>query len=139
MASSHQLNFAYTVIFVPDVEKAVVFYERAFGLKRRMMTPAFAQLDTGDVALAFGAEANEKKELPNAFRYRQNRADEPPAGVQISFTSGDVDASFRHAVASGCVAVVEPKRQPWGQTVSRVRDLNGVLVSIVSPFQPPAN
>ncbi len=138
MSSSPTLSFAYTVVFVPDVEEAVVFYEAAFGLKRRMVTPAFAQLDTGGVALAFGAESNERKELPEGFSYRENRADAQPAGVQISFTSVDVDASFKQAVTMGCTPVVEPKRQPWGQVVSRVRDLNGVLVSIVSPFQPPS-
>jgi len=26
---------------------------------------------------------------------------------------------------------------PWGQVVARVRDPHGVLVSLVSPFQPP--
>ena len=138
MSTSSQLNFAYTIVFVPDVEEAIAFYERAFGLKRRMVTPAFGQLDTGSVALAFGAESNERKELPDGFRFHESRADGPPAGVQISFTTDDVDASFKTAVAAGCTPVVEPRRQPWGQVVSRVRDLNGVLVSLVSPFRPPA-
>lgn len=132
------LNFAYTVVFVPDVEEAVAFYERAFGLQRRMVTPAFAQLETGSVALAFGAESNDRRELPDGFEFHENRAEKAAAGVQISFVSEEVEASFSHAVAAGCTPVVEPKRQPWGQVVSRVRDLNGVLVSIVSPFQPPA-
>ena len=67
MSTPRQLNFAYTVLFVPDVEAAVLFYERAFGLERRMVTPAFAQLETGSVALAFGAESNERRELPEGL------------------------------------------------------------------------
>lgn len=122
---------------MPDVAAAVSFYERAFGLKRRMATPAFAQLETGTVALAFGAESNERAELPLGFAFHESRPGSPAAGVQVSFASDDVQAAFDRAVAADCAPVVAPKRQPWGQVVSRVRDLNGVLVSIVSRFQPP--
>lgn len=130
-------NLAYIVVFVPDVNEAVAFYERAFGLKPRLVTPAFAQLETGSVALAFGAESNERSELPEGFAVTPNRPQSPAAGIQISFASENVQQVFDRAVAAGCAPVVQPRRQPWGQTVSRVRDLNGVLVSIVSPFQPP--
>ncbi|WP_408605870.1 VOC family protein [Mastigocladopsis repens] len=36
---------------------------------------------------------------------------------------------------AGAIEVVKPRRMPWGQIVSRVRDLNGILVSIVSQPQ----
>ena len=131
-------QLGYIVVFVPDVEKAVTFYEHAFGLTRRMVTPMFAQLDTGGTALAFGAEANEERERPPGFDYHQNRPDGSAAGIQVSLIAVDVEAAFAKAVSQGCVPVVSPKKQPWGQTVSRVRDLNGVLVSLVSPFTPPS-
>ena len=135
--AENTMQFGYVVVFVPDVENAVAFYERAFGLKPRMVTPMFAQMETGATALAFGAEANEERELPQGFSYQRNRIDGPAPGVQVSLVSAEVERTFQTAVKNGCTAVVEPKRQPWGQTVSRVRDLNGVLVSIVSPFTPP--
>ncbi len=138
MTATAALQFAYTVVFVPDVEEAVAFYRRAFGLSARMVTKAFAQLDTGSVSLAFGAEFNERRELPDGFAFHENRPALPAAGVQISFAAEDVEQAFARAVAAGCTPVVTPARQPWGQTVSRVRDLNGVLVSIVSPFRPEA-
>ena len=134
--SPSSVNLAYVVIFVPDVAAAVVFYESAFGLTARMSTKAFAQLETGGVTLAFGAEFNERSELPEGFAFHENRPQATPAGVQISFASEDVQAAFDRAVAAGCQPVVPPTRQPWGQIISRVRDLNGVLVSIVSPFRP---
>ena len=34
------------------------------------------------------------------------------------------------AVAAGAVAVAPPAHKPWGQTVSYVRDLSGVLVEL---------
>ncbi|MEM8805258.1 MAG: hypothetical protein AAGF01_04320 [Cyanobacteria bacterium P01_G01_bin.38] len=47
--------------------------------------------------------------------------------------ANDVAPAFEQAVQAGAISVVEPRQMPWGQTISRVRDCNGVLVSIVSP------
>ncbi len=126
-------SFGYVVIFVPDVSAALAFYERAFGLLPKLATPAFGQLDTGSVTLAFGAEFNEEGELPDGFAYHHNRPDAPAPGVQLSLVAADVEAGFARAVEAGATPVVTPRQMPWGQVVSRVRDLNGVLVSIVSP------
>ncbi len=132
-SNASTLSLGDVVLFVPDVPAALAFYEQAFGLMPKLATPAFGQLDTGGVTLAFGAEFNEEAELPDGFAYNRNRPDTPAAGVQISFVAPDVDTAFARAVEAGATPVVEPQRMPWGQTVSRVRDLNGVLVSIVSP------
>ena len=128
------MHLGYAILFVPDVAAAVDFYERAFGVQRLMVTPMFAQMQTGTTSLAFGAEANESKELPIPFRPNTLASD--PAGFQVSFISDNVEGSFARAVEAGAMPVIQPHRMPWGQTVSRVRDLNGVLVSLVSPFQP---
>lgn len=127
------MRFGYTIIFVEDVERTVEFYERAFGLSRRNVTPLFAQMETAGVTLAFGANRNERQELPIPFR--ENTLESDPAGFQISLVAEDVEAAYAKAVEAGAVAVVKPHVMPWGQTISRVRDLNGVLVSIVSPPQ----
>lgn len=135
------MKFGYAILFVPDVEAAVDFYERAFGAKRKMVNKAFAALDTGATTLAFGWEENEKKELTEnagdraATVFRANRATAEAAGVQISFIADDVKSAFARALAAGATEVYAPVKTPWGQWVGRVRDLNGVLVSIVS--QPP--
>lgn len=44
----------------------------------------------------------------------------------------DVQTAFEHAVSKGATAVVAPVDEPWGQTISYVRDLNGFLVEICS-------
>ncbi len=36
------------------------------------------------------------------------------------------------ALGAGAKPLDAPKRQPGGQTIARVRDINGVLVSLVS-------
>ncbi len=131
------MKFGYTIVFVDDVPKTVEFYKNAFGLESAFVNPMFAQMQTGETTLAFGANANERKELPIAFR--PNEPDTDPAGFQVSFLTDDVETAFAVAIAAGALPVVQPNKMPWGQTVSRVRDCNGVLVSIVSPFQPPAS
>ncbi|MBX9859455.1 MAG: VOC family protein [Sphingomonas sp.] len=125
------MKLGYTILFVPDVAAAVTFYEKAFGLQRTSLNPAFATLDTGATTLAFGSEANERREL-GAQEFRANRTDDIPGGFQISFVADDVAIAFDRAIAAGASAVCPPKVMPWGQTVSRVRDLNGALVSIVT-------
>jgi uncharacterized glyoxalase superfamily protein PhnB len=126
------MKLGFIVVFVPDVEAAIAFYERAFDGKRKIVTRAFGTLETGATTLAFGSEENERHELGDAVAFRPNRRDVDPAGAQISFIAADVHAAYRKAVAAGALPVIAPAEMPWGQIVSRVRDLNGVLVSIVS-------
>lgn len=129
------MKLGYTILFVPDVMAAVTFYENAFGLTRGNINPAFGTMHTGATTLAFGWENNERQELGDAVEFKSNRPDGIAPGLQISFIADDVAAAFDRAVAAGATPVIRPKVMPWGQTVSRVRDLNGVLVSIVTAPQ----
>jgi lactoylglutathione lyase len=126
------MKFGYTIIFVEDITKTVEFYRSAFGIEAQAVTPVFAQMNTGEVSLAFGAYSNERHELNGVVNFTENDPNRDPAGIQISFISQDVQADFAKATNAGAAPVVQPKVMPWGQTVSRVRDINGVLVSIVS-------
>jgi catechol 2,3-dioxygenase-like lactoylglutathione lyase family enzyme len=129
------MQFGYTVLFVPDVAAAVAFYDAAFGLKAKMVNQAFGMLDTGSTTLAFGWEENERKELIEAgsnVTFRPNSPDGEPAGIQISLVAENVQTAYNKALGAGAIGVYPPRQMPWGQWVSRVRDLNGVLVSIVT-------
>lgn len=126
------MKFGYTIIFVSDINATVEFYQNAFGLEPQVVTENFAQMNTGEVSLAFGAVSNERHELAGVVNFRENDPSEDPAGIQISFISQDVHADFTRAITAGATSVIEPNLKPWGQTVSRVRDINGVLVGIVS-------
>jgi lactoylglutathione lyase len=126
------MRLGYTIIFVEDIARTVEFYQNAFGLDADTVTPMFARMRTGETSLAFGATANERRELAGKVEFRHNTLDQDPAGIQVSFVSEQVEADYARAIAAGAIGVVEPEVQPWGQTVSRVRDLNGVLVGIVS-------
>jgi len=126
------MKLGYVIHYVPDVLATVVFYERAFGLKRRFVHETqFGEMETGATALAFVDEAFAATSVAD---FRRHRRGDSPAGTEVALVSADVPGSFATAVAAGAIGVLEPKQKPWGQTVAYVRDLNGCLVEICSPM-----
>jgi lactoylglutathione lyase len=126
------MRLGYVIIYVMDVPATLEFYQRAFGLARRFLHESnqYGEIETGDTALAFAAEALIETQGVSA---RRNRRDADPAGAEIGLVTHDVDAAYRKAVAAGALAYKEPVEKPWGQTVGYVRDNNGFLVEICSP------
>ena len=126
------MKFGWTIIYVENTLQTVEFYERCFGLSRRFVDDSgqYAEMETGETRLAFS-----QYELASSSiaRFRPNKLEDEPAGIEIAFISEDVPSSFKKAIENGATAVLEPKTKPWGQTVAYVRDLNGVLVEIGSP------
>lgn len=53
-----------------------------------------------------------------------------PFGIEIGFTTDDVEATVKSAVEAGAIVVENPKTKPWEQVVSYVRDLDGFLIEI---------
>jgi lactoylglutathione lyase len=128
------MKFGYTILYVDDVEATVAFYERAFGLKRKMVQPdEFGELDTGSTKLAFAAKSHVASLFPIPFQRSGPKTDAPP--VEIALVTDDVQAAFDKAVAAGAVAVTQPSKKPWGQIVGYVRDNNGFLVELCTPIE----
>lgn len=128
------MKFGYAIIYVPDVEATIAFYEKAFGFKLRFMPESklYGELDTGATALAFVAE---KMADMHGVEIAKNALNKPAAGLDIVFVSDNVQESFNHAVKAGCMAIKAPHVTQWGQTIAYVRDLNGMLVEIASPIE----
>ncbi|BAY64350.1 glyoxalase/bleomycin resistance protein/dioxygenase [Calothrix brevissima NIES-22] len=128
------MKFGYTVIWVDDVIKTVEFYEKAFGLVQRAIKEqnqfTWAEMETGETTIAFSS-INEAESLFHQGFYA-NDIIQAPALIQISFITPDVATAYMKALGAGAKPLDAPKRQPWGQTIARVRDINGVLVSLVS-------
>lgn len=121
-------RLGYVIIYVPDVQRAVDFYQRAFAVPLGFVheSAQYAELDTGATTLAFADETA----TPNHGHFVRNRPGAQAAGAEVGFVVDDVDAAFRHALAQGATAVVEPTVKPWGQTIAYVRDLDGFLVEL---------
>lgn len=132
MHRERDLKLGYVILYVPDVAKAVAFYEKAFQIKTRFIHESgkYAELETGETALAF---AEEEFVSLTCHQFRHNRLEEAPSGSEIAFVVDDVKTAFDKAVQNGATVFVEPLTKPWGQTVSYVRDLNGYLVELCSP------
>ncbi|MEL7170666.1 MAG: VOC family protein [Bacteroidota bacterium] len=123
----------YLILYVPDVERAVAFYEQAFGLARRFVHESgdYAELETGATVLAFAADELAASNFAAAYRPADPAA--PPAAFEVALVTDDVTAAFDRATGAGAAVLAEPTQKPWGQTVAYVRDLNGVIVELCTP------
>lgn len=120
------------MMYVPNVNETVLFYQTAFGMELEMASEdgQYAQLKSGDVALAF---ANEEAIAPLGLPMDTARPDRASHAVQFAFETDDVSAGFDRAIAAGATPVNAPTARPWGQVVAHIRDLNGFMVEIGSP------
>jgi uncharacterized glyoxalase superfamily protein PhnB len=128
------MKFGYTIFYVENVEDTITFYEKAFGLRRGMVTETkeYGELMTGDTKLAFAATSFVKTLTSVPFEEAALTKVAPP--VELGLVTDDVQAAYERAVQSGATVVKKPERKPWGQLVGYVRDHNGFLVEICSPI-----
>lgn len=131
------MQLGYVMLYVKDVAASVVFYEEAFGLKRRFIHEAgmYAEMNTGATTLAFAANGLAKSNLPCEFR--ENEPSSPPAGFEVALTTLDVQAAYQQALTAGAVGLVAPVTKPWGQIVAFVRDKDGIIVELCTPGPNP--
>lgn len=124
------VKFAYTILYVNDVEKAISFYEEAFGFNRKFVTPDndYGELFVGETTLSFASFTLANSNLEDGFV--ESNLNNRPFGIEIGFTTENVEETLKNAVNAGATIVANPKTKPWGQIVSYVRDLDGFLVEI---------
>ena len=129
------MTYAYTILYVCDVPRAMAFYQQVFALQEKFCSPEkdYGELATGNVTLAFARFELAASNLSSGFV----RADvkDKPFGIEIGFTSKDVEATVQKALAAGARLYEQAQPKPWGQTVAYVRDLDGFLVEIGSPME----
>jgi catechol 2,3-dioxygenase-like lactoylglutathione lyase family enzyme len=125
------MKLTYTTLFVPEIAPTLAFYERAFGMKPKLIHESgqYAELEAGGTTLAFATHA-----LARQVVGREYVAATPagaPLGFELALEPDDVPAAYARAVAAGAEPVGPPEAKPWGQMVAYVRDGNGVLVALV--------
>lgn len=128
------IKFAYTILYVQDVAKTIEFYEQAFGFTRKFISPdnSYGELLVGETTLSFAAITLAKSNLKDGFL--ESSLANKPFGIEIGFTTTNVDETLLKAVAAGATLVEQPKTKPWGQVVAYVRDLDGFLIEICTPM-----
>jgi lactoylglutathione lyase len=130
------MRFGYTILYVADVGASLDFYERALGQRRRFVHESgqYAELDTGETALALAAHELAAANLPGVYREAEPGA--RPA-FEVCFVTDDVQLAFDRAIIEGAESVTPPQTKPWGQHVAYIRDPDGNLVELASPAGAP--
>ena len=127
-------KFGYTVVYIKDVEATINWYQQVFGLGLKFINPekTYAELLTGDTTLVF---ANDDFQRQNYPTFLENKSGKEPAGLNLSFITDTVEEIFSKAVNQGATLIKNVETKPWGQKEGWLRDINGILVTIVSPLK----
>ena len=127
------IKFAYTILYVKDVEKTIHFYETAFGFSRKFVSPdnSYGELSVGETTLSFASVTLAKSNLKDGFT--ESSLLSKPFGIEIGFTTDNVEETLKSVVKAGGTILESPKTKPWGQVVAYARDLDGFLIEICTP------
>ena len=129
------MKFAYSILYVKNVERTLSFYEEAFGFERKMLTPEgdYAELNTGETTIAFASlelgASNFKKGIQKINTSGQ------PVGVELALTSNEIEKDYEKAIQAGAVMFEPIVEKPWGQKVGYVLDINNFLIEICTPIK----
>lgn len=128
------IHFAYTILYVPDVERSMSFYEKAFGFERKFIAPGnvYGELNTGSTTLSFAETELAASNLQNGFTPASLK--DKPFAIEIGFATDDVEGAYESAIREGATPEAPASVKPHGQTVAYVRDLDGFLVEICTPM-----
>lgn len=126
------LQFAYTILYVKDVDKTLKFYQNAFGFERKFMTPEgdYGELVSGNTKIAFASLELAESNLNGGFQKSNLKA--IPLGIELAFATENPETDFETAIRAGAVEFSPMQTKPWGQKVGYLRDLNGFLIEICS-------
>lgn len=129
------IKFGYTILYVPDVERSIAFYENAFGFSRKFITPEndYAELMTGETILAFASKTLADSNLSNGFT--ESRLAEKPFGIELGFVTEKLEEILEQSQKAGATIIESIKVKPWGQKVAYLRDLDGFLIELCTPMR----
>lgn len=127
------MKFGYTIIYVPNVDESLRFFENAFGFTRRFLHESgmYGELATGETTLAFASHELGEANFPAG--HVKAHTSPAPLGIEIAFVTENVARAHALALEAGAVEMSAPQEKPWGQTVSYVRCPDGTLVELCTP------
>lgn len=129
------MRYGYTILYVDKVKETLDFYQKAFGFKRKFLTPKmdYGELLSGETTIAFAATELGHSNLRNGF-IKSNET-EKPFGAEMVFVTENVESDFRQALQMGAIEVEPLTEKPWGQRVGYVKDNNGFLIEICTAVE----
>lgn len=129
------IQYAYTILYVNNVPKTMEFYNKAFGFEQKFLTPEndYGEIISGTTTIAFASVVLGKSNFKKGFI--ESRLNEKPFGIELAFTTSEVEKVMKNAIESGAVLLEETITKPWGQKVGYLRDFNGFIIEICTPIQ----
>jgi uncharacterized glyoxalase superfamily protein PhnB len=127
------VKFGYTIVYVPQVEATLAFFEQAFGFKRRFLDESgdYGELETGGTTLAFASRGLAESNCDGGYEFCSPH--QKPLGIEIALVTDDVTTAHAKALAAGASEHAAVQKKPWGQVVSYVRCPAGTLVELCTP------
>ena len=122
------MKYAYTILYVENITETIEFYEKAFGFRRKFITPEndYGELVSGETTIAFASIELGNSNFKNGFERITNS--KKPFGVELVFTTENIEADFQNTLDSGATEFEPLTVKPWGQKVGYIRDINGFLI-----------
>jgi lactoylglutathione lyase len=124
------MKFGYAIVYVPNVESSLAFFETAFGCSRRFLHESgdYGELATGETTIAFASVELGHVNFPSGYLPIHSLS--APVGIELAFITDSVPAAHSTALRAGATEIRAPETKPWGQVVSYVRCPDGVLVEL---------
>jgi len=129
------MKYAYTILYVEDVEKTILFYENAFGFKKKFITPEgdYGELISGETTIAFASHNLGNSNFKKGFE--KSSLNKSPFGIEMAFTTENIESDFKKAIVEGATEFEPIYQKPWGQKVGYLRDINGFLIEVCTPIK----
>jgi len=129
------MKYAYTILYVENVAETIEFYKKVFGFNLKFLTPEndYGELISGETTISFASIELGNSNFKNGFEKINNSG--KPFGVQLSFTTENIESDFKNAIKSGATEFEPLTEKPWGQKVGYLRDNNGFLIEICTPMK----
>lgn len=86
----------------------------------------------GETTLSFASTSLAKSNLKDGFI--QSSSVNKPFGIEIGFTTNNVEQTVANAIKAGATIVENPIKKLWRQEVAYLRDLDGFLIEICTPI-----
>jgi predicted enzyme related to lactoylglutathione lyase len=135
------MRFSFTYLWVPDVEKAMAFHEKAFGLPVRVPPQGGEWGLLGEPAHPLGFEAHRfaPERARGAFPDEYVRG--KPTGFYLVHDVPELSSALARAVNAGCTVLSGPELTPAQNNVAWVVDPHGIVVELLqrAPRRPSAS
>ena len=126
-------RLGYAILFVSDLERSIRFYRDVIGLPFRFANESYAEFATEGTKFSLYARSG----LPELIGREAPAGEAPWPQGEVAFFVEDVDEEHARLVRLGVRVLAPPTDRPWGERTLHVVDLDGNVIELTRPKQPP--